>query len=241
MATETPTLKVSARETSGSGASGRLRHEGMIPGVCYGPDIDSFSIALDPEVFKDVLEAGNGKNTVFRLEVDGGDDQEYVLLRDFQFDPVKRSLTHIDLFSVSPDRTITVEVPIEPRGEAEGVHMGGQLQIVRPEVPVRCTPTTIPTSLTVDVDDLGPNDSKKASDIIYPEDVEAAAETDFPVVRVMMPREGVVGLEEEGPEDEEEEEVEGEEAEGEEAEGEEGEGEEGGAPGAAAPGAAPGD
>jgi large subunit ribosomal protein L25 len=241
VANETPTLQVSVRDQTGTGPSGRLRREGMIPGICYGNHIDSTSITLDPDELRDVLEAGHGKNTVFALDVDGNDQQfDHVLLRDYQIDPVKRELTHVDLFVVDPDREIKVDVEVEPYGEAEGVHMGGQLQIVRPEVPVWCTPSTIPTTIEVDVTDLGPNDSKKASELEYPEGIEPAAETDFPVVRIMMPRTGVIGLEPEGAEEEEEEEVEGEEVEGEEVEGEEAEEgeEEGGLPeGAAAPGA----
>lgn len=248
MASETPTLEVEIREETGTGAAGRLRENGLIPGVCYGGEIESFSVALDPDDLRDVLEEGRGRNTIFELEVEGGETFEYVLLRDYQFDPVKRSLTHVDLFVVEPDRSIVVDVPVEPYGEAEGVHMGGQLQIVRPEVPVRCTPATIPDTIRVDVTDLGPNDSKKALELEYPDEVDAASETDYPVVRIMMPREGVIGLEPTGPEAEEEvegeevegEEVEGEEVEGEAAEGEEAaeEGEEGGG-GARAPGAAP--
>ncbi|MFB6374743.1 MAG: 50S ribosomal protein L25 [Bradymonadaceae bacterium] len=241
MATETPTLEVSPRDQTGSGPAGRLRREGMIPGVCYGNGNGSTSVTLDPDELRDVLDTGQGRNTVFRVDVDGKDQFEHVLVRDYQFDPVKRELTHVDLFVVSPDREIVVDVPVEPYGEAEGVRQGGQLQIVRPEVPVMCTPATIPDAIEVDVTDLGPDDSKKVSELEYPDGLESAAETDFPVIRVMMPRTGVIGLEPEGAEEEEEEEaeeVEGEEVEGEEAEEAEGEEEEGGLPeGAAAPGA----
>lgn len=246
MASEQPTLNVRERDETGSGAAGRIREEGLIPGVCYGSNVESFSIVLDPDRLRKLLDQGRGRNTIFEIDVDGGETYDYALLRDYQFDPVKRTLTHVDLFVVEPDRSIVIDVPVEPYGEAEGERMGGQLQIVRPEVPVRCTPTTIPDGISVDVSDLGPNDSKKVFALEYPEGIEPAAETDFPVVRIMMPREGVVGLEPEGPEAEEEEaaEVEGEEVEGEEVEGEEAEeaeeeGEEEGGAGARAPGAAP--
>jgi len=248
VASQQSTLSVREREETGSGAAGRIRGEGRIPGVCYGNNVESFPIVLDPDRLRKLLDQGRGRNTIFEIDVEGGQTYDYALLRDYQFDPVKRTLTHVDLFVVEPDRSIVVDVPVEPYGEAEGERMGGQLQIVRPEVPVRCTPTTIPDGISVDVSDLGPNDSKKVFELEYPDDVEAASETDYPVVRIMMPREGVVGLEPEGPEAEEEEaEVEGEEVEGEEVEGEEVEGEEeaeeegeqeGGA-GARAPGAAP--
>lgn len=240
MASEIPTLEVEARDQTGTSASRKIRAEDAIPGVCYGSGTDSFPVQLDPEALRDVLDEGHGRNTVFAVETNDGRGFDYVLLRDFQFDPVKRTLTHVDLFVVEPDRNITVEVPVEPYGEAEGVRAGGRLQLLRPEVPVRCTPKTIPDTIEVDVSELGPEDAISASDLEYPEGVEPGFETDYAVVRIMMPRTGVVGLEPEGPEAEEEEEaeeVEGEEVEGEEAEeAEEGE-DEGPGGGASAPGA----
>lgn len=240
MAGENPTLNVKVRESTGSGAAGRLRRDGMIPGVCYGSGTESFPIAVDPDVLRDVLESGRGRNTLFQLETDTGQDFEHVLLRDYQFHPVKRELTHVDLMVVDADREITVDVPVEPFGEAEAKQMGGKIQVVRPEVPVRCTPVTIPDSIRVDVSGLGPSDAFSAFDLDYPSDVEAAAENDYTVIRVLMPREKVIGLEPTGPEAEEEE---GELEEGEEPleEGEEpveeGEEEEGPTPDAAPPGA----
>ncbi|MFB6263231.1 MAG: 50S ribosomal protein L25, partial [Bradymonadaceae bacterium] len=160
-----------------------------------------------------------------------------------QFDPVKRELTHVDLMVVEPDREIVMDVPVEPRGEAEGEELGGRLQIMHPEVPVRCTPTTVPDSIPVDIEELGPNDTISASELDYPEGIEPEFKNDYAVLRIMMPRTGVVGLEPEGPEAEEEEEVEEgeeveaeEEAEAEEADEEESEGAEQ-PPGAAPPGA----
>jgi large subunit ribosomal protein L25 len=206
--------------------------------VCYGNEVDSTSVTLDPDELRDVLDSPLGRNTIFTLEIDGADgsngEHDHVMLKDFQFDPVKRELTHVDLMVVTPDRSIVVNVPIEPEGEAEGVHMGGRLQLVHPDVPVRCTPETIPSSITVDVTPLGPNDVMSVSDLDYPEGVEPETESDYAVVRVMMPRTGVIGLETDTPGEEEPEEgeelEEGEEpAEGEEAEeGDEGdEGDEG--------------
>jgi len=234
---EQPTLSVRARDESGSGPAHRIRKEGDIPGVCYGSDVDSTAITLDPDDLRDVLDSPHGRNTIFRVEIDGEDDEhDHVLVKDFQFDPVKRELTHVDLMVVTPDRSIVVDVPIEPQGEAEGVHMGGRLQLVHPDVPVRCTPATIPETITVDVTDLGPNDVISVSDLDYPEGVEPETESDYAVVRVMMPRTGVIGLEPEGPGEEEPEEgeelEEGEEpAEGEEPEeGEEEESEAGDGP-----------
>ncbi len=235
-----PTLEVETRGDTGTSASNKVRANNLIPGVCYGGDTESFPIKLDPEDLRDILDEGHGRNTVFQVETDNDRAFDYVLLRDFQFDPVKRILTHVDLFVVDPDRTIEIDVPVAPYGEAEGVRVGGRLQVLRPEVPVECTPKTIPDEIEVDVSELGPEDAISASDLEYPDGVEPGYETDYAVIRIMMPRTGVVGLEPEGPEaEDEEEEVEAEEAEeveGEEAEEAEG-ADEGPGSGASAPGA----
>lgn len=240
MAGANPTLNVIVREKTGKGSARQLRQNHQLPGVCYGPDIESFPVAVDAEHFEDVLEAGGGRNTVFQIETDNGQVFEHAMLKDYQFHPVNREVTHLDLMVVDSDRSIEVDVPLEPHGEPEGVHMGGKLQVMRPTVPVACTPATIPEVIEVDVSALTPGDTISAWDLEYPEGTEAAAEHDYAIFRIMMPREGVVGLEPTGPEAEEEEgeEVEGEELEGEEAEGEEeGAEAEGGAPGASPPGA----
>jgi large subunit ribosomal protein L25 len=239
---EETTLKVNRRDKTGSGPSNRLREKGLVPGVCYGQDTDTLSIELDPDELRDIIDTPHGENTVFELDV-GDESFDHVMVRDYQINPIKRDLQHVDLWVLDPDRVITIEIPISPQGTPEGEKEGGILQLVHPELEVECKVSEIPTKLEVDVTHLGPGDTITADEIDLPEGVEATYDANFAVARIMMPREDVVGLlspEEiaEMEAEEEEELEEGEVAEGEEAEAEEGEDEEeGAAPGAAPPGA----
>jgi large subunit ribosomal protein L25 len=238
------TLEANVRDNTGSGPSNRVRQEGLVPGVCYGKDTDSISVAVDPDELRKVLDTPQGENTVFSLDVDGEGSFDNVMLRDYQINPVKRELQHVDLWVLDPNRVVTIDIPVSPQGTPEGEKEGGILQIVQPELEVECKVSDIPSALEVDVTHLGPGDTITADEIDLPEGVKATYDANFAVARIMMPREDVVGLlspEEiaEMEAEEEEELEEGEVPEGEEA-AEEGEGEEeeeGAAPGAAPPGA----
>lgn len=230
-----PTLDAAVRDGRGKGTARKLRAKGQVPAVVYGSDVDSTALSIDLDHFEDVLATPAGHNTVFELSLDDGTSYEHVIMRDYQVHPVKRSLMHVDLLVVDPDQQIEVDVPVEPIGKARGEKEGGQLRFLHPEITVSCTPMTIPEMLEVDVTELGPGGAILASEVEYPEGVEPVFKVDFAIARILMPRQNVIGLEEEGEEEEGEEGEEGEEVEGEE--GEEGEEEEGMPAGAEAPGA----
>lgn len=229
---EKSTLRAEVRGDSGKGVARKLRAKGLLPGVVYGSDVESVPLRIDQEELEEVLEGPRGVNTVFELTLDDGTSHELVILRDYQVDPIRRDLIHVDLMVVSPDQEIVVTVPIKPVGRSLGEREGGKLRLIHPEVPVRCTPVTIPTSIEMDVTELGPGGAISASELAFPDGVEGDFKVDYAVARILMPRQNVIGLEPVGAAEEEEEEEEG-------VEGEEGaEGEEEGVPtGAEAPGA----
>jgi large subunit ribosomal protein L25 len=216
---ERPVLGVHVRERTGKGSARRLRDSGKIPGVCYGGGDDALSLTIDPGELRELLDNPRGRNTIFELDVDGERTIEPVMLKDFQREPVQRTLLHVDFQIVDLQKPVVVEVPLVPTGRARGVREGGKLTIVRPEIKVRALPGAIPDKIEIDVTDLGPAETYMMSDIEFPEGVKPTARGDYSVITIVMPR----------VEEEEEllEELEGEEGEGEEGEGEEGEGEEG--------------
>lgn len=239
MASETaPKLQAKVREADGTSSAKKLRQQGLVPAVCYGFGIDNHSIALEPTEFDKIVETTHGLNTVVDIELDNGETLENLLLRDYQVEPIKRTLLHADFVAVNPEESIEVRVPIEPEGEAEGVKIGGRLQFIHREVEVKAPPTDIPEAIPVDVTELTPDDAIMADDLDYPEEIEPTHKVDFAVLRIQMPREEMVVGEAPAttaattPTTEEELE-EGEEA----VEGEEAEEEEGPGAGAQAPGA----
>lgn len=227
MATEgTPTLNATVREGTGKGVARKLRAQGMIPAICYGAGIENISISIDPDEFDKIKERPKEINTVFDVALDNGKKVENVMLRNYQVDPVRRKVIHADLISVNMEEPIKVKVPIETRGKAEGVKMGGRLRFIHPHVEVMARPNDIPTSVSVDVSDLSVDGAIRASDLEYPEGVEPFFKVDYAVVRIQMPRAKMVtaattaaaalALEEEGEEGEGEEGEEGSEEESEE-------------------------
>src|SRR5207248_453845 len=80
-----------------------------------------------------ILKSESGHNTIFDLALSG--DREKAMIVDWQFEPIKGKLLHIDLLRIAMDKKLTVTVPILLKGEPEGVKtQGGILEQLLREV-----------------------------------------------------------------------------------------------------------
>ena len=192
------TLDAQARSESGKGVARRLRADGLIRAVCYGVSTENTPLAMNPDEFNKILGTKRRQNTVFSLKLKDGEEIENVMLREYQIDPVRRTLLHADLIVVDMNETLSVVVPVETLGRPLGVRMGGRLRLIRPEINVTCRPTHIPESIVIDVTELGPEGVFMASDIRWPEGVEANFSDNFALARIAMPRKVVAKTEEKG-------------------------------------------
>jgi large subunit ribosomal protein L25 len=141
-------------ETSrGKNEARRLRVSGRVPGVVYGAKKPSLAVSLDPKHINKILASESGHNTIFDLNV-GGENAK-VMIVDWQYEPIKGKLLHIDLKRIAMDQKIRVSVPITLIGEAAGVKQeGGILDQVLREVEVECLPADIPSHIDADVSEL---------------------------------------------------------------------------------------
>ncbi len=131
----------------------RLRRNGQIPGVVYGAKKDSIPVTVDPRQISRILHSESGHNTIFDLQV--GSERTKAMIVDWQYEPIKGTLLHIDLKRVAMDQTLRVKVPILTQGEAAGVkQQGGILELVLRELEVECLPGDIPSHFDVDVSNL---------------------------------------------------------------------------------------
>ena len=183
-------IKVSAsrRDSSGKGAARRLRNEGKIPAVAYGKTLPTQELAVGPEAIKAVLSSARGRNTVVTLDVDGTEGLT-VMLSDFQYHPMTRSLLHADFVQIHLDQPVNVEVPLELTGKAAGITAGGTLRQVFRKLPIRCLPGLIPVKITHDVTPLGLDGHVATQDLALPEGVEVrlpAEQTVASIVTEMM-------------------------------------------------------
>jgi len=179
-------IKVSAsrRDEHGKGAARRLRSEGKIPAVAYGKSLPTQALAIGPEAIKAVLASERGRNTVVTLDVDGKAGLT-VLLSDYQYHPMTRSLLHADFVQIHLDQPVNVEVPLELVGKAAGVVAGGTLRQVFRKLPIRCLPGQIPVKITHDVTALGLDGHVGTKDLTLPEGVSVRLPAEQTVASVV--------------------------------------------------------
>lgn len=181
-------LKAKTREVRSSNYAGRLRAEGFLPAVFYGPGVDvAQSLSLDYKEFKTAMMTSEGNRAIYTLEIEGQAPQA-ALLKDFQVDPLSRKVVHADFYKVDPAQPVTVKVPLILSGKPAGVEKGGQLQPGAREVRVITLPGDAPASLVVDVSPLGLGQSLHLSQIPVPSNTKLSYSADLPVATVVIPK-----------------------------------------------------
>jgi large subunit ribosomal protein L25 len=184
-----PEIVVTAesRTESGKNANRRLRIKGLIPGVLYGAKKEALHVSVSPKDIGAVLKSAAGENTLFDLDLKGS--RRKVILKEFQREPLKGRLLHVDLYEVALDKKIEVKVHIEILGVPVGVKtQGGILDFVTRELEVECLPTEIPDKISVDVTGLELGKHLRVSDLQIPDNVTVLTEPGVVVVHVVAPR-----------------------------------------------------
>jgi large subunit ribosomal protein L25 len=161
MAGERFKLTVQNRPILGSAESRRLRRQGLIPGVLYGHD-EPVAISVAERDLRAALTTKGGLNAVLDVVVASGKTHSSVL-KEYQRDPVRGHITHIDLQEVRLDQPIHATVPLTLVGEAAGVKLGGVLSQVTNELNVQALPMEVPEHLEADVSEMAIGDSLRLS------------------------------------------------------------------------------
>ncbi len=211
-------LEVQDRESRGSAESRRLRKQGLIPGVLYGRGKDPHAFCVTERELRRALTGDAGLHAILDVTLDGPS-----ILKSYQQDPVKGTLTHVDLQEVRLDQAIQARVVVELIGEPVGVTEGGVLSQVNREITVEALPMEIPEHIDLDVTGMAIGDTLRLVDLRLQEGVKFLDDPEETVLATVTMPTRFVEPEPEEVEGEEELE-EGEVPEGEEApEGEEGE------------------
>jgi large subunit ribosomal protein L25 len=151
--TESNVLEAQPRTPGNKNDARRVRRGGKIPGVLYGAGKNALALSLDPRQVMRILHSASGHNTIFELALDG--ERTQAMIVDWQYEPIKGALLHIDLKRIAMDQKLKVNVPILLKGEAAGVkQQGGILEQVLREVEIECLPGDIPSSIEADVTEL---------------------------------------------------------------------------------------
>jgi large subunit ribosomal protein L25 len=147
-------------------AARRVRVAGKIPAVVYGAKQDAIALTVDPKQIQRILYSESGHNTIFDLEISGSTAKTKAMIVDWQYEPIKGTLMHIDLKRIAMDKAIVVEVPIVLQGIAFGVkNEGGIMDQVLREVEIECLPGDIPAGITLDVSEMKMHDTVRVKDL----------------------------------------------------------------------------
>src|SRR5579883_1961874 len=199
-ANETVSVKAQPRNDRGKNAARRLRQQGVIPAVVYGAHKNPVSIAVDPKQINKILHSDSGANTIFDLSVDG--ENAKVMIVDYQHEPIKGSLLHIDLKRIAMDQKLQLAVPVLLKGVPQGVKTeGGILEQLLREVEIECLPSDIPAHLDVDVTALTFGQVLRVSDLPHMEGkIKFLTDENIPVAHITSVKEVVEAAPAEGAE-----------------------------------------
>jgi len=200
-------LWVEPRKELGKGPARRIRRQGKIPAIIYGPGREPAPVVVDPKQVIKILHTPTGKNTILTLKSSEPElEGRKVLIRDYQIDPITDELIHIDLMEVKEDRPVRVLVPIQLVGKPVGAEKGGTLEEHIRQLEIVCLPSQIPEVIKIDVSELDLGDSIHIRDLKL-EGIKVLTEGHLAVATMLAPARAEA---EEGEEAEAEGEVEGE-------------------------------
>jgi large subunit ribosomal protein L25 len=132
----------------------RVRVSGLIPAVVYGAGQPSVAVTVDPKVITKILHSESGHNTLFDLSIEGAAAAKGMIV-DWQNEPIKGHLLHIDIKRIAMDKLMRVSVPVQLIGVPAGVKTGGGiLSQVMHEVEIDCLPDDIPSHIDIDISSL---------------------------------------------------------------------------------------
>ncbi len=189
-----PKLKAQRRTLLGKKVR-RLRREGKLPAILYGPTLkEPIPLVLDyTETFKVIRHLG--PSALVDVEVEG--ETYPTIIRERQRDVITGKLLHVDFQAVSMTETVEAEVSIVLQGEAPAAKLYGATIVQEMEtLDVEALPGDLPESVAVDLSQLKePGDTITVADLVLPKGVKVLNPPDEVVV-------AAVEAEEEAPEEE---------------------------------------
>lgn len=181
-------LVVTERSERGSRAMGRLRRQGVVPGVLYGAGKQAVAFSVDAPALRAAMTTEAGRHAVLDVVFEGKKRGHHAVIQELQLDRVKQTVTHIDLHEIHLNEPIETKVAVQVEGSSKGVKAGGLLELILHEVDVRGLPADIPEHLVVDVTEVGLGQVFRVKDLALPDGLVVLDELDETVLTVIPPR-----------------------------------------------------
>jgi len=191
-------LKVKLRDRTGKEYVRKLRKNGLLPAVLYGPHLKkSLPLQIDiKELHSFFSHSDKAKIITLEITDQKTDKQHDVIIKDLQRDSIKGDLQHLDFYAVTRGETITTTVPISFVGKSQGEKIGGIVEHLVRELEIECLPRDLPSVIEVDVTPLGLGDSLNVGDIKVSSNIKVLTHPQELVVSVVSPVREEVEVEE---------------------------------------------
>ena len=188
-------LEVRERDDLGSRRTRRLRSQGLIPGVLYGKD-HARAISVHERALRTAMTGPSGLHAILDVVIEGQSTVHPSILAEYQQDPIRGTISHIDLREVRLDQAIHATVAIQLVGEPAGVKVGGMLSLVSREVQVEALPADVPEHIEVDVSHMEVGDVLRLSDVAAIDKVTLLDDPQETVIATVSVPRGFAELEE---------------------------------------------
>ena len=179
-------LEVSKREVRPRSLRNKLRHEGQVPAIVYGYNVESTPISFDGQTFSKLLRE-NGANAVVTMDIAG--NKVNTLVHKVQTNTFTNHFEHVEFLSVNMSENTEVETEIVLIGEATGTKSGGVLAQNLYTVLVSATPDNLPERIEVDVTNLDLGDSIAVADLPKNNGYKVVTDSEEQIAAVVAPAE----------------------------------------------------
>jgi large subunit ribosomal protein L25 len=181
-------LKAAPRSQTRRKGSKALRSAGLIPANIYGKSIAAQNLEIDSEAFIELINSAHSEIVLVDLEVSGDSNARLALVQDVQHHPLSGEVLHVDFHEVKSDEMITIRIPVEATGEADGVKSGGgTLEHVLQKLRVTALPKDLPEQILVDVSALAVGQAIQIGQIQAPAGVTILGDKHLRVFAVAAP------------------------------------------------------
>jgi len=181
-------LKAELRSGKGKEISKKIRREGKIPGVLYSPrEKENTLLKVKKEDLFKLISTKRHAMITLEINEENKRDEHLAIIKDIQYDNLKKQIKHIDFYGVTLKEKIEVEIGIELVGTPVGIKDGGVLELDLREVEIKCLPSQIPDALSLDISQLKINEHITAGQLPLPEGIELITDPERIVVSVHPP------------------------------------------------------
>src|SRR5439155_27345395 len=125
----------------------------------------SFAIYVPERDLRRVLTGAGGLHAILDVVLEGHNTTHASILKDYQQDPIRGHISHVDLHEVRLDRPIQAAVTVQLVGEPAGAQEGGVLSQVQREINVEALPMEIPEHIDLDVSGMAIGDTLRLVDL----------------------------------------------------------------------------